>query len=366
MINKTEMKNFVKDACKLKSESLVGGSLEVPKHSFYRLYHARMCFEPNGHMPIVILKPAPSEVDWNEAHALNVPLSKGRVVVAPGAQKPELEKTPVSDIVTSFFVRFPKVLGPIAKPIEFTLFLWNDFLLKGLLKDDCIQVEETYPPMYLRTLAAAVSLGTELDYYRDTRHFSRVFTKETFGHESLAPGGAKDSILDRLASELTEKMTPVADPLSELTIPKQTFPVPPEGAEVLEDLVFGHLFFEDVWHGKASCALAPQPVPLGIEGEPPLDSQRHNYVLFLANESQLVEKVPEAIFAYYERCGDLQDESLDKDEVLGSVRLSSIYIRETGKIGLLYRCDWEPEHGIGVLLEGAEISDVGSQDICLR
>ncbi|WP_035602899.1 hypothetical protein [Haloferula sp. BvORR071] len=44
-------------------------------------------------------------------------------------------------------------------------------------------------------------------------------------------------------------------------------------------------------------------------------------------------------------------------------RITAIYLREDGLIGLAGACTWEDEHGLGVLIEDSRVVDCGYCDV---
>lgn len=100
---------------------------------------------------------------------------------------------------------------------------------------------------------------------------------------------------------------------------------------------------------------------------------------FCEKEKELKEQIFESILAYYQDCWvDLKaqfgenfahlvpsvENASQLKELLTSV---GIYIGELEPqeeaIGLLFECSWEPEHGLGVLINNWEVKEVSHQDI---
>lgn len=56
------------------------------------------------------------------------------------------------------------------------------------------------------------------------------------------------------------------------------------------------------------------------------------------------------------------------DALARAIRPTGIVISQSSEndaeIGLLYECDWDPGHGLGVRLARWQIDEVGAQDVC--
>jgi hypothetical protein len=112
--------------------------------------------------------------------------------------------------------------------------------------------------------------------------------------------------------------------------------------------------------------------------------QRRIFDEFLKRQSELKQPVYEAVLRYYEHVAPSYREQYEsREEGLRVVPLVNtvegirrtltppyrIYIGdvypEGEELGILFECEWEYEHGVGVLLRHWEIVEVGTQDICL-
>lgn len=100
---------------------------------------------------------------------------------------------------------------------------------------------------------------------------------------------------------------------------------------------------------------------------------------YLQKEADLKETVFQKIFEYYQeelpelrsQFGDSADEmapNIDNiDQLKSLIMPTGICIGELEAseeaVGLLFECSWEPEHGLGVLINNWNVEDVGHQDL---
>jgi hypothetical protein len=102
---------------------------------------------------------------------------------------------------------------------------------------------------------------------------------------------------------------------------------------------------------------------------------------FMKRTDEYVGKAEKAIFKYYRSvCGDYRSDrgieaddekvSLIKsvDELAKLVTLEGVHFNygsDEPTCGLLCKCTWEEEHGLGVLFEKGKVTEVGFQDVAL-
>jgi hypothetical protein len=116
------------------------------------------------------------------------------------------------------------------------------------------------------------------------------------------------------------------------------------------------------------------------EGDGPSVSQERALLQFVHNQQLLCPVIIDAIFDYYRshrenwRTGD---ESLDDitvppvqspDDLRRLIRLDSLFVLDMSRddlplIGLCFACSWDIEHGLGVLIHGTRLVEVGENDI---
>ncbi|MFN8575252.1 MAG: hypothetical protein U0354_00195 [Candidatus Sericytochromatia bacterium] len=101
---------------------------------------------------------------------------------------------------------------------------------------------------------------------------------------------------------------------------------------------------------------------------------------FIDNYDNLKEVLTNEIFDYYQfECENTRDDyDLDEDELdeiapivdnkeefldLELFELKAIHVYDNNKIGLVYNCTWEEEHGMGIRLVNLEIEEIGFVDV---
>jgi hypothetical protein len=118
---------------------------------------------------------------------------------------------------------------------------------------------------------------------------------------------------------------------------------------------------------------------------PPTPPQLHSLAQLVANQGALYALTLEAIRAYYDRMrpkyvafalkdptfmGDPNvnmpespdDSHLAKLHHLQVVYVHDVSLTELAYVGLLFSAEWEPEHGVGVLLHGDRVVETGGAD----
>lgn len=152
--------------------------------------------------------------------------------------------------------------------------------------------------------------------------------------------------------------------------------------------LFGEISYDLYWSGQQKIKIfgKEKVIILSIDGNEEgefHDVQKEAYTNLVENMDDIMTKVEEAIFDYYQevymdyREMVREDESdkiapiIENKEELGHlVEPTQLIIRRVRKnrvrrIGLLFNCTWEMEHGLAVKIEDEEIVEVGFQDIVL-
>jgi Domain of unknown function (DUF6985) len=112
----------------------------------------------------------------------------------------------------------------------------------------------------------------------------------------------------------------------------------------------------------------------------PSSSQQRAFEEFVTNQRPVCTMVLGAIFDHYRANGDRWrsgDETLDAimvppvrsaDELKRLIRLHRLYVLDLSKndcalIGFNFVCSWDIEHGLGVLIHGTTLVEIGENDI---
>lgn len=156
-----------------------------------------------------------------------------------------------------------------------------------------------------------------------------------------------------------------------------------------KDELFGEIVYEDLWIGTTEITMfeKKQKILLNIYGEENEEitpNQRDAFSQFHANMINIVKESEVEIFNYYlENFEDYRSMQSDSEEVekiapkissieeLGKLVTPTIllirYDFEDGvrRVGILYDCSWEPEHGLGISIEDEKVVEIGLQDIVL-
>ncbi len=118
----------------------------------------------------------------------------------------------------------------------------------------------------------------------------------------------------------------------------------------------------------------------GPEGKAPSSAQERAFVQFLENQELVCITAVKAIFDYYRREREMwftghaaTDEILvpevqSPDDLKRLIRLRTLNVLDLSKdgcslIGFAFRCCWDTEHGLGVLVHGTRVVEVGENDI---
>ena len=160
-------------------------------------------------------------------------------------------------------------------------------------------------------------------------------------------------------------------------------------AKSINDHVLGMISYENIWKGETSITFFGKAVriDLYINGDEDVDIspvQRDAFIAFKTAESRIISETESAIYDYYldiysdYRAMQLSEEQADKnvpsisskeglEPLIQAISLLIDYDFQDGmrRIGLLFECTWEPEHGVGVSIINEKISKVGFQDIML-
>ena len=118
--------------------------------------------------------------------------------------------------------------------------------------------------------------------------------------------------------------------------------------------------------GRASVDVSP---PGGVEAaRPPAPEQEAAYRHLKENDAAIRDAALPAILEYAQELM-VDDESLptDLDALRGMVGLGTVHVLDVAKNGLAYvglelGCDWDEEHGCGVLTHAGRIVEVGDAD----
>jgi len=160
--------------------------------------------------------------------------------------------------------------------------------------------------------------------------------------------------------------------------------------EKIFDELFGELTYNLSWIGKTILSIFGVEHEVGLhircnEGENITANQRQVYINFEQHSTEILKNTEMAIFNYYlEVCQDyqarLQDAELIKKnapvitricELKDLVEAQTLLIdydyqdEKPIRMGILFECTWEPEHGVAVRIENGEIVETGFQDIVI-
>ncbi|MEK3919671.1 MULTISPECIES: DUF6985 domain-containing protein [Paenibacillus] len=152
--------------------------------------------------------------------------------------------------------------------------------------------------------------------------------------------------------------------------------------------LFGEISYDLYWSGQQKMKMfgKDKAIILSVDGNEEgefHDAQKEAYTNLIGNMDDIMTKVEEAIFDYYQEVymdyrEMLGEEEADKiasiienkeelDHLIEPTQLIIRRVRKNGvrRIGLLFNCTWEIEHGLAVKIEDEEIVEVGFQDIVL-
>ncbi len=121
-------------------------------------------------------------------------------------------------------------------------------------------------------------------------------------------------------------------------------------------------------------------LPSSPEGDQPSSSQEQAFVQFLENQELICTTVVNAIFDNYRRQREMWctghevsdnlmvPEVQSPDDLKRLMRLHELRILDLSKdgsslIGFCFACSWDNEHGLGVLVHGTRVVEVGENDI---
>lgn len=140
---------------------------------------------------------------------------------------------------------------------------------------------------------------------------------------------------------------------------------------------------EFYWLGQSN---TPSDIQLHINSkdeEPlaPHATQIDAWNEFVKNYDTILFEILNRIFNYYREMRpkylsmgpewiEHMPEISNAEELVNKITLHSIHIswpydENTVQLGLLYSCDWEREHGLGVVLESNSVKEVGSADCAI-
>ncbi|MFF2484318.1 DUF6985 domain-containing protein [Paenibacillus sp. NPDC058071] len=152
--------------------------------------------------------------------------------------------------------------------------------------------------------------------------------------------------------------------------------------------LFGEISYDLYWSGQQKIKIfgKEKVIILSIDGNEAgefHDAQKEAHINFVENMDDIISKAEESIFDYYQEVymdyRDMvgEDEAnkiapvIESKEGLGQlIEPTQLIIRRVRKdgvrrIGLIFNCTWEIEHGLAVKIEDEEIVETGFQDIVL-
>ncbi len=156
-----------------------------------------------------------------------------------------------------------------------------------------------------------------------------------------------------------------------------------------KDKIFGQIIYKDLWLGSTELAIfgETKKIELSIYGEEDEEftsNQQEAFVNFTKKMQEISKESEMQIFKYYlENVEDYRAMKIDLNEVdkvaqrIPSIdKLKQLVIPkglllqydfgdDIRRVGLLFDCSWEPEHGLAVKIENEKVIEVGFQDIVL-
>jgi hypothetical protein len=144
--------------------------------------------------------------------------------------------------------------------------------------------------------------------------------------------------------------------------------------EKIIDEVFGELDFDYAWKKDHEQTIFSKTVIVEIivegndEDELIRDEQRTSYREFISHNSDIISRVEEAVFEYYQEvCDDKGLPLIERADLVNKVELTGIVfpmVLDDGDIsvGFLLEAECDPEHGIGVKITNGEI-EASTQDL---
>ncbi|MGM0715519.1 DUF6985 domain-containing protein [Brevibacillus parabrevis] len=152
--------------------------------------------------------------------------------------------------------------------------------------------------------------------------------------------------------------------------------------------LFGEISYDLYWSGQQKIKIfgKEKVIILSIDGNENAefqDAQKEAYINLVDNMEYIITKAEEGIFDYYQEVymeyrDMVEAEEADKiapiienKEELGNLveptQLIVRRVRNNGirRLGLLFDCTWNIEHGLAVKIEDEEVVEVGFQDIVL-
>lgn len=152
--------------------------------------------------------------------------------------------------------------------------------------------------------------------------------------------------------------------------------------------LFGEISYDLYWSGQQKIKIfgKERVIILSIDGNEEgefQEAQKEAYINLVDNMENIMTEAEEAIFDYYQEVymeyRDMvgEDEAdkiapiIENKEELGNLveptQLIVRRVRNNGirRLGLLFDCTWNIEHGLAVKIEDEEVVEVGFQDIVL-
>jgi len=154
----------------------------------------------------------------------------------------------------------------------------------------------------------------------------------------------------------------------------------------LDDPAFGELSdYEHGWRRRYGISIfgEEREIDIRIETEAePTQQQRETFLRFEYNKESIIRNIEKSIYEYYisiidgrrNDFGDSKDEMMPiiaDVEGMGTVVSPEVILLSDWdpphdkRIGFLFDCTWDEDHGVGVELTDNEVTGVGDQDIVL-
>lgn len=157
----------------------------------------------------------------------------------------------------------------------------------------------------------------------------------------------------------------------------------------IDDKLFGELTYDYGWNGKTDITILNKRIFIDLFINCELNemispNQRVAFIEFRENSLEIIKDAEEAILKYYRDVfkdyqAQLDDLELIKEKAPDISTIEELYKLvspttllidydfndNTNRVGILYDCTWEPEHGLAVKIENGSVVKVGFQDIVL-
>lgn len=144
---------------------------------------------------------------------------------------------------------------------------------------------------------------------------------------------------------------------------------------MMYDNLFGELEYNYGWYGNTTISFSGKKTDIKIyiksenETETITDEQREAYQNFISSFSDIQGNISYKIYEYYKKIfSSLDDDIVEKGmsknirEFLDTIKIYMIvvgYQIQKHEISILFECDWDEENGVGVLMYGTKIENIG-------